>query len=115
MKITMITGNILYSFPLLYRYSDLRKLPMWRRTRNYFPVKMVKTAELPPVKNYLFASFPHGVSCYGMATNIITEANRFSEAYPGLNPYVVTLKEIFYFPITRDIWLALGKVFFNCK
>jgi len=32
-----------------------------RRYRDYFPVELVKTAELPANKNYILASFPHGI------------------------------------------------------
>lgn len=90
------------------KFPALRKLIVWRWVRNYFPIKLVKTAEIPADKNYLFAAFPHGVLSYGMATNVMTDANNFSVAYPGLDPYTVTLDQGFYFPITRDIALALG-------
>lgn len=32
-----------------------------RHYRDYFPVELVKTAELPATKNYILASFPHGI------------------------------------------------------
>ena len=34
---------------------------------NYFPVKLIKTADIDAGKgNYLFGSHPHGVLCSGM-------------------------------------------------
>lgn len=32
-----------------------------RHFTNYFPIRLVKTVELPPTRNYVFAAFPHGV------------------------------------------------------
>lgn len=29
--------------------------------RDYFPVELIKTAEFSSDRNYLFASFPHGI------------------------------------------------------
>lgn len=72
---------------------------------------MVKTAELPPDKNYLFGAFPHGALCYGVACNVMTEANKFSEAFPGLNMYFATLNYVLYAPLIRDLWILLGKMF----
>lgn len=86
---------------------------MWRSTKKYFPVKMVKTAELPANKNYLIAAFPHGALSYGMACNVMTDANNFSEVYPGLQPYVATMNQSFFVPISRDVGLAVGKILLN--
>jgi 2-acylglycerol O-acyltransferase 2 len=44
--------------------SFIRNLSWYRHFANYFPVSIVKTVDLPPTKNYLFAVYPHGVIRY---------------------------------------------------
>lgn len=39
----------------------VRNWSWWQYYANYFPVSLVKTAELPADRNYLFATFPHGI------------------------------------------------------
>lgn len=38
-----------------------RSLLLWKFFADYFPVDLVKTTELRPDRNYLFALFPHGI------------------------------------------------------
>ncbi|XKL69080.1 hypothetical protein PGB90_006849 [Kerria lacca] len=90
------------------RISFLRKIKLWRYRRDYFPVRLVKTAELPPDTTYLFASFPHGIFVFGATTNFMSDVNNFDGAFPGLNPYIVTLNSILCCPLTRDVLLAFG-------
>jgi len=49
----------------LFRINFLRGLRVWKRFSEYFPVCLVKTAELDPSKNYLFAYHPHGILSLG--------------------------------------------------
>ena len=37
----------------------MRNLPIWRHLANYFNIKLHKTADLDPSKNYIFAFHPH--------------------------------------------------------
>ena len=37
----------------------IRNLPVWRHLANYFPIKLHKTTDLDPSKNYIFAFHPH--------------------------------------------------------
>ncbi|XP_065225545.1 2-acylglycerol O-acyltransferase 3-like [Planococcus citri] len=90
------------------RVKWLRKIRFWRGRRDYFPCKLVKTAEIPPNTTYLFASFPHGFLCYGPSTNIMSDVNQFDEAFPGLNPYLATLNGNYYAPFMRDFYLLWG-------
>lgn len=39
----------------------VRSWSVWKHAQNYFPVDLVKTAELPPDRNYLICAFPHGI------------------------------------------------------
>lgn len=43
------------------RVHWIRSLNVWKHCMNYFPIDLVKTADLPPDRNYLICVFPHGV------------------------------------------------------
>ncbi|PSN36198.1 2-acylglycerol O-acyltransferase 2-A [Blattella germanica] len=91
------------------RRSDwARRWAWWRYFRNYFPLELVKTADLDPTNTYMFCVFPHGVLSTGAFTSFATEANKFSELFPGLTPYLVTLAGHFITPIIRELSLSLG-------
>ncbi|RWS11934.1 2-acylglycerol O-acyltransferase 2-like protein, partial [Dinothrombium tinctorium] len=92
----------------LRRSTWLRKWTFWKWGRDYFPISLVKTAELDPNRNYIFVTHPHGIMCVGMACNFGTEANNFSKVFPGLTPYVTTLRLQFILPIHRELLLLLG-------
>ena len=51
------------------RFRFMRKLAWWTHFKNYFPVSLVKTHDLPADKSYLFATYPHGVLCAGSFSN----------------------------------------------
>ncbi|RWS26165.1 2-acylglycerol O-acyltransferase 1-like protein, partial [Leptotrombidium deliense] len=88
------------------RRSDwIRGWPMWRWFRDYFPISLVKTADLDPDKNYIFGVHPHGIMCFGAFCNFATEANNFSTRFPGLRPYLLTLDQQFQLPIHRELFL----------
>jgi 2-acylglycerol O-acyltransferase 2 len=40
----------------------VRKWTIWKLMRDYFPVKLVKSCDLDPSKNYVFGYHPHGKS-----------------------------------------------------
>ena len=41
-------------------YPWVKKLNFWKWMRDFFPVRLVKTAELEKGKNYIFGYHPHG-------------------------------------------------------
>lgn len=54
----------LKSYPksfIAYRSEYVRTLSWYRHFCDYFPASVIKTAELPPDRNYLFGMYPHGV------------------------------------------------------
>lgn len=69
----------------------------------------MKTADLPPDRNYLFAVYPHGILSSGAFSAFGTEALKFEELFKGLKAYVCTLKINFHLPFMRETALALGK------
>ncbi|XP_048476144.1 diacylglycerol O-acyltransferase 2-like [Rhincodon typus] len=90
------------------RSQWVRSWAVWRYMRDYFPVSIVKMAELDPKRNYVFGSHPHGIMCVGAFCNFCTEATGFSRVFPGITPHLATLSGLFCLPILRDYLLSGG-------
>ncbi|XP_028172003.1 2-acylglycerol O-acyltransferase 2-like [Ostrinia furnacalis] len=86
----------------------VRNLPVWRYYCDYFPVKLVKTAELDPSKNYILGCFPHGVVTFGAFGAFGTNALDFYKTFPGLTVNMITLRERLIIPVLRELFLAWG-------
>lgn len=115
-----------YFIPLLYlawfiydhktccqggRRSDMyRRWRLWKYFTNYFPVTMIKTADLDPKKNYIFGYHPHGIMCYGAFACFATEGTNFSEVFPGITPRILTLEGQFRFPFHREHAMLTGRI-----
>jgi 2-acylglycerol O-acyltransferase 2 len=85
-----------------------RRLKMWNYFCDYFPISLIKTADLDPEKNYIFGYHPHGIVSCGAFCNFATEATGFSTLYPGIKPHLLTLKTNFYWPVVREFIMAGG-------
>ncbi|XP_053219111.1 2-acylglycerol O-acyltransferase 3-like isoform X2 [Podarcis raffonei] len=93
------------------RRSDwVRRWRVWELHRDYFPIKLVKTAELPPTRNYVLGSHPHGIICAGAFSAFCTEATGFSRAFPGLRPSLAALAGLFRIPVYREYLMSSGLV-----
>jgi 2-acylglycerol O-acyltransferase 2 len=91
------------------RKSDFyRSLGIWKHFADYFPITLVKTAELPPNSNYILGCHPHGVYSVGAFAHLCTEGTNFSKTFPGLQSTLLTLNGQFYFPFRREIGVFLG-------
>lgn len=91
------------------RWSErLRRLSIWSIISNYFPIKLVKTEDLDPNRNYIFGYHPHGAATVGGGINFLTEATHFSTVFPGIRPRLMGLHSNFFCPFLREICLALG-------
>ncbi|ODM89837.1 2-acylglycerol O-acyltransferase 1 [Orchesella cincta] len=90
------------------RFKWVRGWTIWKRYVDYFPIKLVKTADLDPKRNYLFGSHPHGVLCSGAFGAFATDALEINKHFPGFNFSVLTLDINYRFPILRDLILSLG-------
>jgi len=86
----------------------VRNWPLWRHFCNFFPIKIVKTAELDPKQNYLLGSHPHGILCTGAVGAFGTEGADFQKIFPGITPKVLTLSVQFWFPLHRELAYCLG-------
>ncbi|XP_070267618.1 2-acylglycerol O-acyltransferase 2-B-like isoform X1 [Myotis yumanensis] len=92
------------------RSAWVRNWAIWRHFRDYFPITLVKTAELDPSHNYLFGFHPHGVLVIGAFSNFCTEATGFSRLFPGLCPHLLMLPCWFHLPVFRDYSMLSGLV-----
>jgi len=88
--------------------SFVRGWKLWEHYKNFFPVKMIKTAELDRNQNYLLGSHPHGVLCSGAFSSFATDAGGFSSMFPGMTPRLLTLEGQFWFPGNRELVLGAG-------
>ncbi|XP_007906824.1 diacylglycerol O-acyltransferase 2 [Callorhinchus milii] len=92
------------------RSEWVRNWATWRYFRDYFPVRLVKTHNLLPSRNYIFGYHPHGIFCFGAFCNFGTEATGFSTKFPGIRPSLATLAGNFRMPILRE-YLMSGGIF----
>ncbi|TKR72636.1 hypothetical protein L596_020053 [Steinernema carpocapsae] len=88
----------------------VRNWTFWKRFANYFPVKIVKTAEISPEHNYIFGSHPHGVISCGINAAVGTEGAGFSKTFPGIIPSLCTLNMNFLTPVMRLLITSLGYI-----
>ncbi|XP_039180691.1 2-acylglycerol O-acyltransferase 3 isoform X1 [Crotalus tigris] len=92
------------------RSEWMRRWKVWELHRDYFPIKLVKTAELPPTRNYVLGSHPHGIICAGAFSAFSTEACGFSRVFPGLTSSLALLAGLFYLPVYREYMMSSGMV-----
>ncbi|NXW08811.1 MOGT2 acyltransferase, partial [Fregetta grallaria] len=95
------------------RIHAIRNNVVWRYMRDYFPIKLVKTAELDPRQNYLMGFHPHGILAVGAFLNFCTEASGFSTTFPGITPHLMMLSLWFRFPFFRECLMSAGLVSSN--
>ncbi|XP_030055904.1 2-acylglycerol O-acyltransferase 2 [Microcaecilia unicolor] len=88
----------------------LRRSVVWRYMRDYFPISIVKTADLDPRQNYVLGFHPHGVLIAGAFVNFCTEATGFHSLYPGMTPYLLMLPIWFRAPFFRDYIMCGGLI-----
>ncbi|CAD7673022.1 2-acylglycerol O-acyltransferase 2 [Vulpes vulpes] len=88
----------------------LRRCFMWKYMRDYFPVTLVKTAELDPSRNYLAGFHPHGVLAAGAFVNLCTESTGFPSLFPGIRSHLMMLTLWFRVPFFRDYIMSGGLV-----
>ncbi|XP_039225612.1 2-acylglycerol O-acyltransferase 2-A-like [Crotalus tigris] len=88
----------------------VRNSVIWRYAKDYFPISLVKTADLDPSKNYVFGCHPHGILPAGGFINFCTEATGFSKHFPGLKPHPTMLSMLFRAPFFRDYVMSLGLI-----
>ncbi|KAM3601100.1 uncharacterized protein V6R79_007633 [Siganus canaliculatus] len=90
------------------RSSWVRNWTVWTYFRDYFPIRLIKTHNLLPNRNYIFGYHPHGIFCFGAFCNFGTEATGFSKKFPGIKPSLATLAGNFRLPVLRDYLMSGG-------
>lgn len=83
---------------------------MFDLIRNYFPIRLIKTADLPEGRNYILSHYPHSVIPFSIMCNFLTNWDKLADTFPGIEMHFVTLDIIFRLPFFREITLALGKL-----
>eukprot|EP01119_Soliformovum_irregulare_P019019 TRINITY_DN5944_c0_g1_i2.p1 TRINITY_DN5944_c0_g1~~TRINITY_DN5944_c0_g1_i2.p1 ORF type:complete len:281 (+),score=82.12 TRINITY_DN5944_c0_g1_i2:99-845(+) len=86
----------------------LRANPLWKHFRDYFPAKVIKTADLDDTKTYLFGMHPHGIISYGVQANFGNDYSEFKQLYPNIKYRVATLASNFKIPLARHWFMGLG-------
>lgn len=90
------------------RLNWARKLKIWRYFAEYYPVSLIKSADLPADRTYVFGYHPHGIIGMGAIANFATAATEFPACFPGITPHLLTLNSNFHIPVYRDVLMALG-------
>ncbi|KAK2828501.1 hypothetical protein Q5P01_019535 [Channa striata] len=86
----------------------VRKWRVWEHFRDFFPVKLVKTAELNPNKNYILGYHPHGIMSAGAFSCFSTDSCGFTKEFPGVRPSLAILAGLFRIPVLRDYIMSAG-------
>ncbi|XP_004716746.1 acyl-CoA wax alcohol acyltransferase 1 [Echinops telfairi] len=90
------------------RSTWVRNWRVWTHLRDYFPITILKTKDLPPEHNYVMGVHPHGILTFGAFCNFCTEATGFSKIFPGITPHLATLSWFFKIPFVREYLMAKG-------
>ncbi|CAD5227391.1 unnamed protein product [Bursaphelenchus xylophilus] len=88
----------------------MRNHRFWDHVSGYFPLTIVKTAELPPGHNYILAWHPHGIVSIAAVVAMCSDGARFTEKFPGITRHLSTLTSQFNVPLRRPILSAFGVI-----
>ena len=67
-------------------YAVLCSFPWWKKAAEYYPMSLVKTAELDSSKSYVFGFHPHGIISMSAFVAFATEGLNVSKVFPGIHP-----------------------------
>jgi len=82
----------------------------FRCMRDYYPIKLVKTADLDSKRNYIFGYHPHGFMPDGLLISFGTNLLGFEEEFPGITPHIGAHSTILQTPFYREVALWLRVV-----
>jgi len=83
-------------------------MALWRIGGEYFPINLIKTAEIDPTRNYIFGYHPHGIASIGAMFNFGTDGTGFDVKFPGIKMHLCTLASNFMVPFRREYIMACG-------
>uniref|UniRef100_A0A3Q4BMC1 Acyltransferase n=1 Tax=Mola mola TaxID=94237 RepID=A0A3Q4BMC1_MOLML len=84
----------------------VRNWTVWNHFRDFFPVKLVKTTELNPNKNYILGYHPHGIMSAGAFISFGTDSCGFAQVFPGVRPTLAVLAGLFMIPVFREYLMS---------
>ncbi|CAG0895671.1 unnamed protein product [Cyprideis torosa] len=90
------------------RVQWMREWRLWRWFAEFFPITLVKTAEIDPCRNYIFGIHPHGILCAGAFSCFVTEGTGFSQKFSGLISHLLTLDCNYKVPGFREFFMCGG-------
>nr|XP_020731760.1 2-acylglycerol O-acyltransferase 3-like isoform X2 [Odocoileus virginianus texanus] len=90
------------------RSQWMRNWVPWKQLRDYFPIKLIKTAELPSSRNCVLVTHPHGILSIGVFCNFCAEVTGSSQQFPRLQFSLAILNSLFYLPVYRDYVMSYG-------
>lgn len=91
----------------------VQRWKVWEYFRDYFPIHLVKTAQLDPKKNYILSIHPHGVLSTSAFLNFATQATDFRGKFPGIEANLMVLPGHFSFPFYREYFMSTGMYVFK--
>ncbi|CAG2174590.1 unnamed protein product, partial [Oppiella nova] len=90
-----------------------RQLGIYRHFAGYFPLKLVKTHDLDPDKNYIFACHPHGIISLSHIYHFTNNSPSFQQLFNGFTVRICGIMWSFWFPLCRDSLMAIGLISAN--
>jgi len=94
--------------PWIGTQLGIRRWRLWDVIKERFKLRLVREAELPPGQ-YIFGLHPHAVMPWGAFFNVVSDINRFSELFPGIDVRVGIVSIAFWIPVYRWRDLALWR------
>lgn len=93
------------------RYSPSARNWRWHKLIcNYYPVKIVKTAEFQPNTNYLFIGFPHGILSGAFFSGLGANGCGFDDTFSGGKIFFASNGYLTTAPIIRELSLPIGLI-----
>ncbi|XP_058809938.1 diacylglycerol O-acyltransferase 2-like [Phymastichus coffea] len=90
----------------LYCFYGQRRF--WDYYTGYFPMRLIKTAELEPTRNYILGAMPHGIIPLGLSIAFVNDSLDSKGLFPGLEFRPLSLHLNFLVPFMREHLLNLS-------
>ena len=88
---------------------NVRWLRCWKWAADYFPIRVVKTCDIPADgQNYLAVCHPHGAMALSTQLVFGTEGADISHVFPGLRSWGFGFWFFFITPFQREFFIAIG-------
>ncbi|XP_014294128.1 2-acylglycerol O-acyltransferase 2 [Halyomorpha halys] len=92
------------------RLRLLTDMPYLKYLPDYFPMRLIKTADLDSNRNYLFCSHPHGLLAFSQFINFALELTPIKAFFPGFRTNLAAIDLNMKYPLLRDIAMGCGLV-----